>query len=305
MSFLEITTTVGCKVGCEYCPQSLYVNNYLKRSRITMMSLETFETCLDKVPSDTLQGVIFSGFSEPFLNPQCTDMIVHCLQRGLPVDVYTTMMGVTLESIDRLSIYALNWVVHLPDNQGLTRIKVDADYFALLKKLISSFEKVAFLYTHGGRLREYMHPDVLAFLKSNGLKFKDHLAHSRAGAITGDDLPSFKVPGKLNRCGHLKINVLLPNGDVALCCQDFGQKHLLGNLVTSDYASLFTSAEFQRVVDSLEDESIDSLCRQCVLHSFPENPVRRLYHKVLRLWPAQLRKRTLSSVNWLLWRASV
>ncbi len=297
MSILEITTTVGCKVACEYCPQSLYVNNYSQRSRINLMSLETLQVCLDKVSAGVLKGVVFSGYSEPFLNPDCTSMILHCIERGLPVDAYTTMVGVTLEDIDRLSGHAVKWVVHIPDNLGLTKIKVDDNYFAMLDKLTKSFEKVTFLFTHGARLREYVHPEVLAYLKARGITFQDHLEHSRAGQIEGKAITSVNVPGKLRRCWRLKANVLLPNGDVTLCCQDFGQKHLLGNLITSDYDSLFHSAEFKRVEKSLEDESIDSLCRQCVLYSMPENPIKRAYHQLVRLGPPKMRMRALSMFN--------
>ena len=30
-------------------------------------------------------------------------------------------------------------------------------------------------------------------------------------------------------------NVVLPNGDVSLCCMDYGLKHILGNLYTQEY----------------------------------------------------------------------
>ncbi|MER9007171.1 SPASM domain-containing protein [Mesorhizobium sp. M0862] len=34
-------------------------------------------------------------------------------------------------------------------------------------------------------------------------------------------------------------NVLLPNGDVTLCCTDFERRHVLGNLLRDEYADLF------------------------------------------------------------------
>ena len=39
-------------------------------------------------------------------------------------------------------------------------------------------------------------------------------------------------------CGcveHLYHNVLLPNGDVSLCCMDYGLDHVIGNLNTQSY----------------------------------------------------------------------
>jgi len=297
VSILEVTTTLGCRVACAYCPQELYTKTFIERDRTTRLSLDTLKTSLDNIPEGTLSAVVFSGYSEPFLNPDCTSMILHCLSRNLPVEVFTTMVGVTLDDIDRLRDASIKWVIHIPDNQGLTKIKVDDNYFAMLEKLVDEFEEVVFLFTHGGLLFEYVHPEVLSFLNEKKIRFYDHLEHSRAGHISRKGMTSFRVPGKLRRCWRLNANVLLPNGDVTLCCQDFGQKHLLGNLVTSDYESLFTSEEFAKVEASLEDESIDSLCRQCVLYSFPENPVARGYHALFRLGPPYIRMKMLSVFN--------
>tara|TARA_Y100000004_G_C8744929_1_gene339909 strand:- start:217 stop:609 length:393 start_codon:yes stop_codon:yes gene_type:complete len=39
-------------------------------------------------------------------------------------------------------------------------------------------------------------------------------------------------------CGcieELYHNVMLPNGDVSLCCMDYGLKHILGNMFTQEY----------------------------------------------------------------------
>jgi len=62
----------------------------------------------------------------------------------------------------------------------------------------------------------------------------------------------------------LNNNVLLPNGDVVLCCMDYGLKHILGNLILSDYPSLFTGEEFYKLQRGLNDDSLDILCRYCV-----------------------------------------
>jgi hypothetical protein len=67
---------------------------------------------------------------------------------------------------------------------------------------------------------------------------------SRAGNIEGKmDVPTptkLKGPIRCRSCNDLlNHNVLLPNGDVLLYCMDYGMKHILGNLLSVDYASLF------------------------------------------------------------------
>lgn len=72
---MEITTRVGCKNMCVYCPQDKFIKAYKKRSDVVQMSLDTFKTCLDKIPHNI--HIHFSGMAEPWLNPNCTDMILY------------------------------------------------------------------------------------------------------------------------------------------------------------------------------------------------------------------------------------
>ena len=65
---------------------------------------------------------------------------------------------------------------------------------------------------------------------------------TRAGNVPLDKVASPKRKAKVMGCVRgLQQNVLLPNGDVLLCCMDWGMKHVLGNLLTGDYSNLFAS----------------------------------------------------------------
>jgi hypothetical protein len=88
--------------------------------------------------------------------------------------------------------------------------------------------------------------------------------HTRAGnrKLAGRELP-IRKRGRIE-CGRLaRQSVLLPNGDVALCCMDYGLQHVLGNLLSGDYESLFRSDEFLRVRKGLKDGAEEILCRYC------------------------------------------
>jgi hypothetical protein len=56
-------------------------------------------------------------------------------------------------------------------------------------------------------------------------------------------------------CGcdeRLYHNIMLPNGDVSLCCMDYGLEEICGNLFESDYNDV--------IPDPYE---VFKLCRQC------------------------------------------
>jgi biotin synthase-like enzyme len=51
ISTMEITTVIGCKIRCAYCPQSKLMKKYAEKSNIYKMTFDTFKSCLDKIRS--------------------------------------------------------------------------------------------------------------------------------------------------------------------------------------------------------------------------------------------------------------
>jgi hypothetical protein len=78
--------------------------------------------------------------------------------------------------------------------------------------------------------------------------------YSRAGNLDRDDVIWVRRE-KISTCGcqeRLYHNVLLPNGDVTLCCMDYSLKHLLGNLYERSYEEIIP-----------EDRTAFELCKYC------------------------------------------
>ena len=60
-------------------------------------------------------------------------------------------------------------------------------------------------------------------------------------------------------------NVLLPDGTVVLCCNDFGMRHVLGNLLKNSYEDIIKSNELLQVKRGMNiDENIPIICRKCM-----------------------------------------
>lgn len=73
---LEITTSFGCSVDCTYCPQYAFKAGYHGKRRL---NLEDFNAAISTLPKDV--AIVFSGFTEPFLNSDCTNMIESATSR--------------------------------------------------------------------------------------------------------------------------------------------------------------------------------------------------------------------------------
>jgi len=134
---LEITTRIGCKNNCSYCPQELLVKSYKRRSRQFEMPFDLFKLCLDKVPQNV--RIDFSGMAEPWLNKRCTDMVQYAYESGFELVVYTTLVGMEIADIERIAAIPFkHFEVHLPDADSLTRITVNDEYLRKVEKVSDS-----------------------------------------------------------------------------------------------------------------------------------------------------------------------
>lgn len=251
---LEISTVVGCRMNCDYCPQKVHVKNYFNKSDVAKMGYSDFAMMLDKVPRNV--EIVFAGMAEPWLNPDCTDMVVAAHRAGFKVGVYSTLYGMSEYDVQVLSkIPFMFFSLHLPDADGIMRLPIDLHYL----KVLELFHKNI---PHNSMVVGKLHPYVE---KITG-PVADHSAglFSRAGNLKTLTINPKKGKLECSACGpKIDHNVLLPNGDVLLCCMVYDLKHVIGNLMTGTYESLFESDEYKRVIDGLQQGDSDIACRKC------------------------------------------
>ncbi len=286
---MEITTMIGCKINCKFCPQKLLIENYKEnRAMIMAMEMDLYKKCIDKIPSDIV--IDFSGMCEPWLNPNCTDMVEYAVKKGHEVRIYTTLIGMKEADIERLSkIPIRQFTLHVPDEDENSHIDVDETYFNVLRKLMSTpISKVKSLSCHGKILQA-----VEQILSDDWGKDFGTLI-DRAGNVLDDDVTHRHVRGEIvcSECGlGLNHNVLLPDGTVLLCCMDYGMKHVLGNLYKDSYESLFLGEEANKIKRNMCQGDGEILCRSCsnALNN-QELAVRYINNKeeAFQLWKTQL-----------------
>ena len=276
---IEVTTAIGCRNNCAYCPQEKFINEYLKTSNIRSFDLDTFKKCIDKIPADV--WIVFAGMCDPWLNPHCTKMVLYARERGHEIYIDTALVGMKLSDVDAISSIPIKYCgVHLPSaDHGHEEIAVDESYLAVLNKMLKSGIKCNYHF-HGTAI----HPK-LAFLKEEACC---GWLHTRAGnvQIKGRAFPPRKIKGPIG-CIRPNFHTLFPNGDVGLCCMDWGRKHVLGNLLISDYVSIFKSDEYMRVQRGMKDDSVDIICRYCEAYVYPTFANRA--HEIWRTLSAQLK----------------
>jgi len=257
---LEITTIIpekGCPVDCAFCPQRVLQKAY-KGERI--LTLENFKKAIDKVPQDVT--IIFSGFSEPWINKSATDMVLYAHEKKHDIAIFTTGIGMTKTDINKLKKLkyppgALNpsigsngfpmqnggFILHLPDNEGYSKHPITKRYIELLKYIASIKDEISGFRT---TCMGIVHDKIKDIFEQPSINLA---IWSRANNLVKEEKlkPEVDIKNKYNQIYHgtepitcgcdeeLYHNVLLPNGDVVLCCMDYNLDHVLGNLFKREY----------------------------------------------------------------------
>lgn len=245
---LEITTKIGCKLACKFCPQKTLVTSYQDKSN-TLFQLDDFYKVLETVPTSI--DIHFSGFSEPFLNPHVPDMLKHVYEKGHKVHIYSTLVGLDDRGVEALKQYTPVFIrVHIADEKAM---KVeDAKWMAYHDLFLKTGIRGSYMAM--GNVTQA----IKNYLDSKGIAYEIPTMLSRGGNL---DFGSYYIEGNLV-CGmdRWHQNVVLPNGDVYACCMDYGLTMPVGNLLKEDYTSIWNKAENYK---ANTNPPADSICRKC------------------------------------------
>jgi hypothetical protein len=249
---LEICTTIGCKQACNYCPQKLVTSRYA--SGIRVMAWDTYFQILDNVPPRV--EISFAGFTEPWQNLRCTDMVQMAATAAHVVSVFTTGVSMTPQDVARLKgIPFHHFCLHLPDATQRMHCTVDENYLATINTLKAVIPNLTYMCVGP------VHPLVKLIL--DPMDWTGSL-NSRGGNMIDVGEPMHKTgPLCCTACPGLRHNVVLPDGTVVLCCMDYGLQNPLGDLTIVPYDKLFEGEGLLSVRRRMDSQYEDIICRSC------------------------------------------
>lgn len=277
MPTLEITTKMGCSLACSFCPQDELIKKY-PRNQEKILSLKNFKFALSSVPKHV--RIDFSGMTEPWLNSDATEMVNFAYENGYPVAVYTTLEGMSstdakdlLRRFHREITPYTPWVIHLPDNENNMRgWKISDKYIDTLDAILEykkkfNIQSLTFMTMSADGL---VSPELAKKFK---LKLEPFIGISRVENLAREKFKveqltrrvSFSNPVVCKSTPFYDHNVLLPNGDVVLCCMDYGLQNIVGNLLRGTYEDIFRSRKMNevRVRSMAVGSDIGHICKSC------------------------------------------
>lgn len=229
MNWIEISPQSSCSNACSYCPQGLLAQSYTGEKSFTV---ESFQKLLDNVDKTKTQ-IHFSGFSEVFLHPKGHIFIEMAHAAGFQIALFSTLMGFTEDKAKYLKDHGvvLEWVrLHEFDGKAFRQDLFDKS-MALFNSYVpcNRFETI--------RITQPV---------------------SRGGALWDPGYHSGPV-----HCGRFWCNVALPDGSLALCCSDWGLKHVVGNIFENHYDSEAINSKRIELRDLALTVGSNILCKTC------------------------------------------
>jgi len=267
---MELTTMIGCPLMCTFCPQDNLRTNYGKDTKY--MSQVDLTKMLVKLPKDT--RIDFSGMSEPWANPECTMMLEMVLYLGFKVAIYTTLYGMkepervrkVLESHpDQVEVIML----HLPDANGNMKGWKNSEEWQHAAAVISHTNVPCGVGAMTMDRNGIVHPDLQPFVG----RLAGWVGHTRADSLNLEQIGGQAISITPHNDFSLTCkstpfydrNVLLPNGDVVLCCMDYNLKHVIGNLLKQNYEQVMNGEKLAEIIKMNEADGFNkcSICKSC------------------------------------------
>lgn len=257
---LEVSVKIGCGLMCTYCPQETHISSakgaVAESQYVPSLTPEAFENYLLNVDSSV--EIKWTAFTEPLASKWFKQLFEVADRRGHQQSISTTLIG-NKNSVDFFCSAIRKFkaiTIHLPDNAGEMRVKsVEAmreAYHRFFSELVNQrlggcqSNSVSFFLIGGS-----VHAEILKVVEEFelGAFFSERLIvagilNTRNSLIASDRKPlasSRNIAGFVKRlvgrqspyfCSYRRLNqgVLLPNGNVQICCQDYALEFSLGNL---------------------------------------------------------------------------
>ena len=229
------------------------------------MSKDILKKCIEHMPEEATYQ--FAGFVEPFLNPECIDLIRQICEMKKTVNLYTTLVGVNEKILEQVIELPIEYVtLHVADQRNYAKIPKTNEYYRLLEKAVNSKKKDGRPFVDMCNAQAEPDEKVMDIC---GSKYNiTSTLIDRAGNLKGQELVSKQINTEKITCGvcgkSLNKNELLPDGTLLLCCMDYGMQHVLGNLAEIPYDEIMQQNEMQSIKDAMDGKiKKDILCRKC------------------------------------------
>jgi hypothetical protein len=277
LRIVSLETTTVCNQKCYFCPVSVD-----PREAYEMPDALFTRIVGELAPyRKTLEAVFLQSYNEPTLDRRFLDQVRELYAAGLPVAVLSNATGLTPARVDGLlglgqlrlltiNLSTLDREKYIRDRgeDHLPRVLRNLDY--LKTQPVAADMKIVVLGTGDESHRQDFEAIRDRFAGSH-FRVERHEVMDRAGWLEIGAHPA--VPNqRLAGCDnvgsrpiqHLHIT---PHGKCVLCCEDYDENYVVGDLAATSVAGVLVGPELARMrrwIYGLEEAPADFICRSCV-----------------------------------------
>jgi len=277
LRIVSLETMTACNQKCYFCPVSIAPRaDYL-------MPDELFARLVDELKTfrPTLESVFLQSYNEPTLDRRFLDQCRTLFAAGLPVAVLSNGSGLTPAKADALASEGpLRFLCINLSTLNRERYERDrgADHLpAVLRNLeyienrpVAEEMKIVVLGT-GDDTHARDFEEIRERFAGTRFIVEQHIVMDRAGWLDVG-LKASDRSRRLAGCDnvgsrpvqHLHIT---PHGKCVLCCEDYDEKYVVGDLTQSSIREVLEGeelAKMRRWVYGIEEAPDDFMCRDCV-----------------------------------------
>lgn len=275
---LEIQTASFCNGNCIICPYRS-VNDHFQRG---IMEMGLFKKIISQVATPWSTRIVLYFNNEPFLDPKITER-VNYVNKQLPyseIEISTnlSMFDETMQqkllsahiSDLRLSVFGFSKESHQKAMPGITWniVKNNLDNLVGNRKLRAKIDQISLVMIDYPGLPKKDIEQAKKFCEKHYINFKLWGFFDR-----GKNVESFsnnfytKTVSGCNQDRPLDRMHILFNGKVVLCCMDWEQEYILGDLTTSNIQEVWDSKKYNDIRKQIytKENTGPRLCQNCIL----------------------------------------
>ena len=277
LKIVSLETMTTCNQKCYFCPVSIAPREDEE------MTDEMFERIVSELTSyrHTLDAIFLQSYNEPTIDRRFVDRCKMLFAADLPVAVLSNATGLTPAKVDALAEAGpLRYIcINLStlDRERYARDRGEDHLNVVLRHLdyakdrhLADEMKIVVLGI-GNDEHERDFDEIGNRFAGSRFGVQKHVVMDRAGWLdVGLKPPERKQ--HLRGCDNVGSRPLqhlhiTPRGRCVLCCEDYDERYVVGDLADSTIAEVLASDEVARLrrwVYGIEEAPADFICRNCV-----------------------------------------
>lgn len=277
LKIVSLETMTACNQKCYFCPVSIAPRED------ALMPMELFERLVEELTAyrETIEGVFLQSYNEPSLDRRFVDFCRTLFSADLPVAVLSNGSGLTPQKIDAMmdagqlrylciNLSTLDRQRYAGDRgeDHLPAVLRNLDYFK--NKPLAKQMAIVVLGT-GEETHQRDFESIRDRFAGSRFEVRKDSVMDRAGWL-GVGLKPPAPNQRLAGCDNIGSRPLqhlhiTPKGKCVLCCEDYDENYVVGDLTNGTIAEVLDGpelAKMRRWVYGIEEAPDDFICRKCI-----------------------------------------